>query len=73
MLDLRTPIGWLFAIVGASLLVYGLAGDPAIYATSLGINVNLWWGLVMAIFGAGMLLAVFLSPPTDTGGKPGQA
>lgn len=73
MLDLRTPIGWLFALVGTSLFVYGLAGDPAIYETSLGINVNLWWGLVMAIFGAGMLLGVFLSPPADAGGKPGQA
>jgi hypothetical protein len=23
---------------------------------SLGINVNLWWGIVMLMFGAGMLL-----------------
>jgi hypothetical protein len=29
--------------------------DPAMYDRSLGININLWWGLVMLIFGALML------------------
>jgi membrane protein implicated in regulation of membrane protease activity len=30
--------------------------DPAIYERSLGINVNLWWGLVLFAFGAFMLI-----------------
>lgn len=59
-LDLRLPIGLMFAIFGAMLTVYGLAsggrkGD-AIYERSLGINVNLWWGLVLLAFGVLMLV-----------------
>ena len=54
-LDLRVPIGLLFGILGALLALYGLMSDPAIYQVSLGINVNLWWGLVLMVFGAFML------------------
>lgn len=57
-LDIRTPIGAMFAILGAILSVYGLvtAGDADLYRHSLGLNVNLWWGLVLLIFGVVMLL-----------------
>jgi len=54
-LDLRIPIGGMFAIFGAILIVYGLVSDPAIYERSLGINVNLWWGMVLVVFGLVML------------------
>lgn len=54
-LDLRFPIGLLFSIYGALFVVFGLTSDNAIYARSLGINVNLWWGLVLFVFGVGML------------------
>jgi len=54
-LDIRTPMGLMFAIFGALLLVYGLASDPALYTRSLGINVNRDWGLVLLVFGATML------------------
>ena len=54
-LDLRLPIGLMFAIFGGMLTVYGLASDHAIYDRSLGINVNLWWGLVLLAFGLMML------------------
>ena len=54
-LDLRLPIGLMFTIFGAMLTVYGLASNDAIYARSLGINVNLWWGLVLLAFGLVML------------------
>jgi hypothetical protein len=54
-LDIRTPIGALFAILGVLLLGFGLVSDPAIYQRSLGINVNLWWGGVLLAFGAVML------------------
>lgn len=53
--DLRLPTGGMFAIVGAMLVVYGLASDDAIYDRSLGINVNLCWGLVLLAFGLVML------------------
>ena len=55
-LDIRFPIGLLFALVGAVIAVFGLLSDPAIYQRSLGININLWWGLVMFLFGCVMLL-----------------
>jgi hypothetical protein len=51
MLDIRLPIGMLFATLGTLLGLYGLWGDRAIYARSLGYNVNLSWGLVMLAFG----------------------
>lgn len=54
-LDLRLPIGLMFSIFGALLVLFGLVSDEAIYAQSLGINVNLWWGLVLLIFGFVML------------------
>ena len=57
MLDLRLPIGLMFSIVGVLLLVYGLAtgGDAELYKRSLDININLWWGLFLTVFGSLML------------------
>jgi uncharacterized membrane protein YeiB len=57
--DLRTPIGLLFIAYGAILAIYGLLSPEAIYARSLGININLIWGLVMLVFG-GIMLALAL-------------
>lgn len=54
-LDLRWPVGLLFTILGALLVVFGLTSDPAIYVRSLGVNVNLWWGVVMIAFGLVMI------------------
>jgi hypothetical protein len=50
-LDIRLPIGLMFSILGVALIVYGLASDPSVYQRSLGININLWWGLALLIFG----------------------
>jgi len=51
-LDIRLPIGGMFLIVGLLLTIYGLAttGDPS-YEKSLYIDVNLWWGIAMFLFG----------------------
>lgn len=54
-LDIRMPIGIMFALLGALLSVFGLVGDKAIYAKSLGININLGWGVVLMVFGAIMI------------------
>ena len=54
-LDIRMPIGLMFTLIGALLTIYGLVSDPAVYARSLGLNVNLWWGAFMTLFGLGML------------------
>jgi hypothetical protein len=57
-LDLRLPIGLMFSIIGVLLAVYGALSDPAIYQRSLGMNVNLWWGMVLLVFGLVMLWLV---------------
>ena len=54
-LDVRLPIGLMFSVFGVMLTLYGWWSDPQIYQRSLGININLWWGLVLLIFGALML------------------
>jgi sugar phosphate permease len=54
-LDIRAPIGLLFSILGALLATYGALGDRAMYARSLGININLIWGIVLLVFGLIML------------------
>jgi hypothetical protein len=54
-LDIRLPIGFLFTIFGVLLIAFGALSDRAIYARSLGININLEWGVVMLLFGALML------------------
>ena len=55
-LDLRYPIGILFTLYGLMLAGYGLLSDKASYTRSLGININLSWGIVLLVFGLGMLL-----------------
>lgn len=50
-LDIRLPIGMMFAIIGAVLAVFGLLSDANIYERSLGYNVNVWWGAVLVVFG----------------------
>ena len=54
-LDIRVPIGMLFAILGTVLVVFGKMGDQTIYTRSLGYNVNVLWGAVLVIFGFIML------------------
>ena len=61
-LDVRTPAGAMFLVLGGLLAVYGLLSDPTVYQRSLGINVNLTWGAVMMVFGAAMLAWRYLSP-----------
>jgi hypothetical protein len=60
-LDIRLPIGGLFTLLGLLIGGYGIgtAGNGGHYERSMGVNINLWWGLVMLIFG--VLLLVFAS------------
>ncbi|MBV9731249.1 MAG: hypothetical protein JO275_00650 [Verrucomicrobia bacterium] len=58
-IDLRYPIGLLFMIFGVLLVLYGLFSGTAAYSRSLGIDVNLWWGLIMLLFGALMFFAAY--------------
>ena len=54
-LDIRLPIGLLFSICGILLVLFGTLSNPQLYERSLNININLWWGLVMLVFGVIML------------------
>ncbi|HVS59970.1 MAG TPA: hypothetical protein VHE82_04675 [Gemmatimonadaceae bacterium] len=55
--DIRIPIGVLFLALGVILAIYGVAtrSDIALYGRSENIVINLWWGLVMIVFGGAML------------------
>lgn len=55
-LDIRLPIGLLFGLLGALLVVSGIISDAGVFRRSLDININLWWGLVMLVFGGVMFL-----------------
>jgi hypothetical protein len=55
-LDIRIPLGLLFLVFGGLLAAFGIASNSVIYERSLGINVNLWWGAVMLVFGLVMLV-----------------
>ena len=54
-LDIRLPIGIIFTIYGIILMIYGLVADASIFQEkSLGVNIDLWWGVAMLVFGAFM-------------------
>lgn len=56
-LDLRIPMGLMFLIVGSIMTIFGLlTRGSAMYEKSVGVNVNLEWGLVMFVFGLTMFL-----------------
>ncbi len=59
-LDIRTPLGMLFVVLGLILLAYGaLTQGSAAYVRSLGINLNLVSGCAMTLFGAVLLIAAY--------------
>jgi hypothetical protein len=56
-LDIRAPIGGLFSLLGLMLAGYGLvAGSRTASDVAPVTNVNLWWGIVMLLFGVFMLV-----------------
>ena len=50
-LDIRWPIGFIFTIYGAILVIFGLAANPGVFERSVGMNIDLMWGGVMLLFG----------------------
>lgn len=66
-MDIRTPMGLMFTILGGLLTVFGLTSSPEIYSThSLGVNINLSWGLVILAFGIVMLLLAITGRGKDS-------
>jgi protein-S-isoprenylcysteine O-methyltransferase Ste14 len=56
-LDIRWPIGLMFSLIGVILVIYGLitSSNAEVYRRSLDLNVNLYWGLLLVVFGGAML------------------
>ena len=71
-LDIRLPIGGLFTILGLILVVYGLAtgSNTALYDRSLGININIWWGGAILLFGLMMVFLARRAVPSGMRRKP---
>jgi len=64
-LDIRWPIGLMFTLISVLLIIEGVANGAS--DKSLGININLIWGVVLLIFGALMLIGAIRGgkkPPT---------
>jgi hypothetical protein len=55
--DARIPMGMMFTLTGTILTAFGLStrDSAAVYVKSLGIDVNLWWGLALLVFGVVVL------------------
>jgi len=51
--DPRILLGMMFTLIGTILTAFGLStrSNADVYTKSLGINANLWWGLVLLVFG----------------------
>lgn len=52
-LDLRIPMGMMFAMMGAVLMAFGLAAHnrPELSARIPHASADLWWGMVLLVFG----------------------
>jgi hypothetical protein len=53
-LDIRWPIGIMFTLISVLLIIEGIIIGPS--DKSLGINIDLWWGVLLLVFGVLMLL-----------------
>ncbi len=58
-LDIRWPIGLLFAAMGVALAAYGAAFAPRGSVEPTRVNLDLWWGFVLVIFGAAMIFGAW--------------
>ena len=71
--DIRRIIGGLFLLYGAILTIVGIVGSHHTKVKADGININLYTGIGMLIFGALMLAWALLRPvvpePPETRGQ----
>ena len=74
--DIRRLIGGVFVLYGLILLALGIFGTHAVKTKAAGININLWTGLGMLIFGGLMIFWALARPveaePSETA-KAGSA
>ena len=60
--DIRRLIGGLFCLYSLILIALGLFGSHAIKNKAAGINIDLWTGLGMLVFGMLMIFWAFAGP-----------
>jgi hypothetical protein len=60
--DIRRIIGGLFLLYGVILTVVGVVGSTDVKNKAAGVNVNLWTGLAMLVFGALMVTWALTRP-----------
>jgi hypothetical protein len=65
LFDLRRIIGGVFIALGLLLAILGLTESQAEIDKAAGVNINLWTGLGMLLFGLLMLLWAFTRPLGD--------
>jgi len=67
-LDIRWPIGLMFTLIGAILTVQGflIRSDAEMLKRSLGMNINLGWGLVLLAFGVFMVVSAKIAGSKKT-------
>ena len=72
--DIRRLIGGLFIVYGVILTILGIVGSTHIKTKAAGINIDLWTGLGMLVFGGLMIFWALSRPVTDTrpAGEAGQ-
>ncbi|MGO8837904.1 MAG: hypothetical protein ACLQAH_18815 [Limisphaerales bacterium] len=65
-LDIRWPIGLMFAFIGMLLTGYGAFNRAAslTHAGGVDLNINLRWGVVLLVFGLLMLLGAMRGKKT---------
>ena len=66
-LDIRWPIGLMFTLIGALLAGLRRVSTARPRQVSLGININLIWGVVLLMFGVLMLLGAVQRPEKSAG------
>jgi hypothetical protein len=76
LFDIRRVIGGLFTLYGVIVTVIGIFDSPAQIAKAQHVNINLWAGLAMFVFGILFLVWQWVSPatvPDDTGAQPSES
>ena len=61
MSDLRYPLGLLLVFYGVILIATGAIDGTLV----VGVNINLWWGIVLLAFGSAMLYLARRADTTD--------
>jgi hypothetical protein len=63
--DIRRLIGGVFVLYGLILIALGIFASHAVKTKAAGININLWTGLGMLVFGALMIFWGLFRPVVD--------